>query len=113
LCAARPIFTEARRGDHSSRSRIAPGLQQPTRGSQPSLLQATAFGPGQPSPPIWPCSTRGFPCPRHCWRGGGLLPHLFTLAMRGGPYEASSWFCRKPAAEAQAALAVCFLWHFP
>ena len=35
--------------------------------------------PGRLSPPIWPCTTRGFPCLRHCCRSGGLLPHLFTL----------------------------------
>src|SRR6266446_9611753 len=38
--------------------------------------------PGRLSPPIWPCTTRGFPCPRCCHRSGGLLPHLFTLAKR-------------------------------
>jgi hypothetical protein len=36
--------------------------------------------PGRLSPPIWPCTTRGFPCLRCCHRSGGLLPHLFTLA---------------------------------
>ncbi len=41
-----------------------------------------ASGPGRPSPPIWPCTTRGFPCLRCCHRSGGLLPHLFTLAKR-------------------------------
>src|SRR2546426_8057102 len=40
--------------------------------------------PGRLSPPIWPCTTRGFPCPRCCHRGGGLLPHLFTLTCRVG-----------------------------
>ncbi len=43
------------------------------------ILSNAAYGPGQPSPPIWPCSTRGFPCPGCCHPGGGLLPHLFTL----------------------------------
>src|SRR5258705_13881074 len=38
--------------------------------------------PGRLSPPIWPCTTRGFPCSRYCYRDGGLLPHLFTLAKR-------------------------------
>src|SRR6266699_2858225 len=38
--------------------------------------------PGRLSPPIWPCTTRGFPCLRCCHRSGGLLPHLFTLAKR-------------------------------
>jgi hypothetical protein len=36
-------------------------------------------GPGQPSPPIWPCTARGLPCRRHCCLRGGLLPHRFTL----------------------------------
>jgi len=38
--------------------------------------------PGRLSPPIWPCTTRGFPCPQCHHRSGGLLPHLFTLAKR-------------------------------
>src|SRR5882762_8613643 len=38
--------------------------------------------PGRLSPPIWPCTTRGFPCSRYYYRDGGLLPHLFTLAKR-------------------------------
>jgi hypothetical protein len=68
-------------GDHSSRSRIAPGLKQPTRGLQRlALSSATHTGRAGPPPPIWPCSTRGFPCPGCCHPGGGLLPHLFTLA---------------------------------
>jgi hypothetical protein len=68
------------RGDHSSRSRIASGLKQPTRGLQRlAPFERDAYGPGRPSPPIWPCSTRGFPCPGCCHPGGGLLPHLFTL----------------------------------
>src|SRR5437899_5225316 len=41
--------------------------------------------PGRLSPPIWPCTTRGFPCLRCCHRSGGLLPHLFTLAKRCVP----------------------------
>jgi hypothetical protein len=35
--------------------------------------------PGRLSPPIWPCTTRGFPCLACCQTSGGLLPHLFTL----------------------------------
>ena len=31
--------------------------------------------------PIWPCSRWGFPCLRACAWSGGLLPHLFTLAI--------------------------------
>jgi hypothetical protein len=33
-------------------------------------------------PPILPCTGRGLSCRRHCWRRGGLLPHLFTLTSR-------------------------------
>ncbi len=43
--------------------------------------------PGRLSPPIWPCTTRGFPCPRCYHRSGGLLPHLFTLAKRCVRFE--------------------------
>jgi hypothetical protein len=43
--------------------------------------------PGRLSPPIWPCTTRGFPCLRCCQRSGGLLPHLFTLAKLSERFE--------------------------
>ena len=33
---------------------------------------------------IWSCSGWGFSCPRHCWRGGELLPRLCTLTPRYG-----------------------------
>jgi hypothetical protein len=45
-------LASAQRDDHSSRFRIAPGLKQPTRGSQQTLLRVFAYGLGQPSPPI-------------------------------------------------------------
>jgi hypothetical protein len=107
-------FRPTRRGDHSSRSGIAPGLEQPTRGSRRAALGSHALaGRASPSPPIWPCSTRGLPCTRHCCRAGGLLPHLFTLAKCARPKKAGSRFCRKPAAEARASPVVYFLWHFP
>jgi len=38
--------------------------------------------PGQLSPPIWPCTTRGLPCRPDCSGRGGLLPHRFTLTVR-------------------------------
>ena len=47
-----------------------------------SSLPEGFIEPGRLSPPIWPCTTRGFPCPRCYHRSGGLLPHLFTLAKR-------------------------------
>jgi len=43
--------------------------------------------PGRLSPPIWPCTTRGFPCLRCRHRSGGLLPHLFTLAKLSEHFE--------------------------
>ena len=33
------------------------------------------------SPHIWPCSSRGLPCRSCCHERGGLLLHLFTLAL--------------------------------
>src|SRR5271168_4039494 len=47
-----------------------------------ALLAERDYGPDRPSPPIWPCSARGLPCPRRHHRGGGLLPHRFTLTER-------------------------------
>jgi hypothetical protein len=56
------------------------------RGS--ALTCASALSePGRLSPPIWPCTTRGFPCLRCCHRSGGLLPHLFTLAKLSEHFE--------------------------
>ena len=91
-----PFEIKVTRGDHSSRSRLAPRLQRPTRGllsstaqllapprRKRSPLSRSALGePGRLSPPIWPCTTRGFPCLRCRHRSGGLLPHLFTLTKR-------------------------------
>jgi hypothetical protein len=37
--------------------------------------------------PIWSCSVWGLPCPRHCCRGGALLPHLFTLTPAFPPWR--------------------------
>src|SRR5208282_6421373 len=49
----------------------------------PDRLRAQGKEPGQLSPPIWSCTTRGLPCLRHYCRSGGLLPHLFTLTSGG------------------------------
>src|SRR5260370_14871827 len=87
------------RGDHSSSPGIATGIQQPTRGfsiddglpsycrQAPPRKELSLIEPGRLSPPIWPCTTRGFPCPRCYHRSGGLLPHLFTLAKRREHFE--------------------------
>src|SRR5260370_1660458 len=53
---------------------------RPRRGSCIRFRKCALIEPGRLSPPIWPCTTRGFPCSRYCYRDGGLLPHLFTLA---------------------------------
>ncbi len=42
---------------------------------------AEACTPNRNSLPIWSCSVWGLPCPLHCWNGGALLPHLFTLTL--------------------------------
>jgi len=49
-----------------------------------------------PAAPTWSCSRWGFPCHRHYWRRGALLPHHFTLA-----------------ASPRRRLAVCFCGTFP
>jgi hypothetical protein len=115
-----------RRGDHSSRSRIAPGLQQPTRGSE-RLALANATHTGRASPPLlFGLAPRGvFRAPDVAIRAVGSyptfspLPNPSTAPLErpqdkcARPKEAGFRFCRKPAAEVQAALAVYFLWHFP
>src|SRR5713101_8012340 len=54
----------------------------PPRKERVPFQERLLIEPGRLSPPIWPCTTRGFPCPRCHHRSGGLLPHLFTLAKR-------------------------------
>src|SRR5882672_1846363 len=56
---------------------LAPPQKERVHFHERSLIE-----PGRLSPPIWPCTTRGFPCPRCHHRSGGLLPHLLTLAKR-------------------------------
>src|SRR6267142_4432456 len=56
---------------------LAPPQKERVHFHERSLIE-----PGRLSPPIWPCTTRGFQCPRCHHRSGGLLPHLFTLAKR-------------------------------
>ena len=42
---------------------------------------------GRRPSPCLSCIARGLPCPRRCLRGGGLLPHLFTLTLAGGLFS--------------------------
>jgi hypothetical protein len=55
-------------------------------------LRVVLSEPGQLCPPIWSCTSRGLPCPRCCHRGGGLLPHLFTLTGEGSRWKMSRRF---------------------
>jgi hypothetical protein len=88
------------RGDHSSRSRIAPGLKQPTRGSQRPLLRAKRIraGPALPSylallhagfsvprmspPGRWALTPPFHPCQMRSTETGGLV--VFPQACRRG-----------------------------
>src|SRR5215813_2069626 len=45
----------------------------------PQQTELSLIEPGRLSPPIWPCTTRGFPCLVCRQTSGGLLPHRFTL----------------------------------
>src|SRR5262249_60707950 len=46
------------------------------------LSFASLGEPGRLSPPIWPCTTQGFPSLACCQTSGGLLLHLFTLTSK-------------------------------
>jgi len=69
-----------RRGDHSSRSRIPPGLQQPTRGSQ-RLALASKTHTGRASPPLlFGLAPRGvFRAPDVATRAVGSYPTFSPL----------------------------------
>ena len=73
-------FSTARRDDHSSRSRIAPGLQQPTRGSQ-QLALSSLLHTGWASPPLlFGLAPRGvFRAPDVAIRAVGSYPTFSPL----------------------------------
>ena len=56
----------------------------PKRGAQ--LLPGGLAAGRRPSPCL-SCIAWGLPCPRRYLRGGGLLPHLFTLTLAGGLFS--------------------------
>jgi hypothetical protein len=70
----------ARRDDHSSRFRIAPGLEQPTRGSQ-QVVPSNALHTGWASPPLlFGLAPRGvFRAPDVATRAVGSYPTFSPL----------------------------------
>ena len=73
----------AQRGDHSSRSRIAPGLKQPTRGSQRPLLRAKRIRAGPALPSYLALLHAGFSVPRMSPPGRwALTPPFHPCQMR-------------------------------
>jgi len=79
------ILCRTQTAERSAHAAIIPLVLVSLPGS--SSLPEGTNEPGRLSPPIWPCTTRGFPCPRCHHRSGGLLPHLFTLAKRCEHFE--------------------------
>ena len=108
-------------GDHSSRSRIASGLKQPTRGSRRHTLSSVART-GRAGPPLlFGLAPRGvFRASDVAIRAVGSYPTFsplpspseLPLAIPQGkcarPKQAGFRFFRNPAAEVQAAPAVLF-----
>ncbi len=79
--ACKPGSVPRCRGDdHSSGPAIAGRFSRPTR-----TRFADEPGAETPRVPIRSCSRRGLPCPLPYGRGGGLLPHRFTLTFEPRP----------------------------
>src|SRR5713226_9896593 len=96
---------------------LAPPQKERAHFHERSLIEL-----GRLSPPIWPCTTRGFPCLRCRHRSGGLLPHLFTLAktLRACRGRALARLLSKTSRRFPCAMPPCCappavysLWHFP
>jgi len=77
-----PLGHGSHRGSSSLPEGFHPRWLAPPRKERIHFHECSLIEPGRLSPPIWPCTTRGFPCLRCRHRSGGLLPHLFTLAKR-------------------------------
>ena len=99
--------------DHSSRSRIASGLKQPTRGSQQSLLRVSCIRAGPALPSYLALLHAGFSVPRVSPPGRwALTPPFHHCQMRSterGEPAVLPWACRR----VRITPAVYFLWHFP
>jgi hypothetical protein len=68
---------------HSSGTFVAERLARPTRAA--ARKPARHGFEAVPAAPTWSCSRWGFPCRRHYWQRGALLPHHFTLAAHDIP----------------------------
>src|SRR6266852_4129869 len=87
-CAAIiPLVPVSLPGSSSLPEGSHPRWLAPPRMERVHFHERSLIEPGRLSPPIWPCTARGFPCPRCHHRSGGLLPHLFTLAKRCEHFE--------------------------
>ena len=65
--------------------------------TEPARVRPKACAPTPGFLPIWSCSMWGLPCPFHCWNGGALLPHLFTLTLTLPPGRyVFCGTCRRP-----------------
>jgi hypothetical protein len=94
-----PLGLSSRRGSSSLPEGCSSQRLAPLRRERSSLARIALGEPGRLSPPIWPCTTRGFPCLRCCHRSGGLLPHLFTLTKRNKRCEGVSQVYLRDATE--------------
>jgi hypothetical protein len=82
ICGRNRKYNETRCSDHSSRSRIAPGLKQPTRGSSQRLLAKLLHRAGPALPSYLALLHAGFSVPRM------LPPRRWALTPPFHPYQA-------------------------
>lgn len=113
IAAREPRYLPGFGGDHSSGPPIARRLvaAYPRVWRKRRSVRARN-GPSRPSPPIWPCTTRGLPCRGHCCPRGRLLPYRFTLTRRGEFERTRPRFGLLQIIDSRAP-AVYFLWHCP
>ena len=83
ICGRNRKYNETRCSDHSSRSRIAPGLKQPTRGSSQRLLAKLLHRAGPALPSYLALLHAGFSVPRVSPPGRwALTPPFHPCQMR-------------------------------
>ena len=71
---------------------FGPALPPFRCGTNPELPRLRGTG-GPPVTPARPCTIRGLSFPAGCPAGGGLLPRLFTLTLRGQSHAGRYFFC--------------------